>query len=140
MALKVACDLDSGVDGTGFYGISRMVADVSRRTLSSSKPITGETVFLHESGIHCSGLLRNRATYEAFPSRDVGRCQQDFVIGRHSSFAAVEDVCLGAGFRIDREGVDLNELMRRVRLLARLNRGKVTPDQVMELIPECRIG
>jgi homocitrate synthase NifV len=134
MALKVSCHLDCGIDAHGFYGISRLVADLSRRLIPSSKPITGESAFLHESGIHCSGLLRNRATYEAFSSRDVGRQQPDFLIGRHSSITAVEDVCRGAGFSLNRERLDLQALMESIRCLARKNRGQVNTDQLKKLI------
>ena len=136
MAMKVACHIDCGVDVQGFYGISRLVADVSRRALPSSKPITGEAAFLHESGIHCAGLLRNRATCEAFSSRDVGGEEPDFLIGRHSSFAAVEEVCLRAGIPIDREGLDLEALTAQIRNLSGLNKGRVSTKQLRELVTE----
>jgi homocitrate synthase NifV len=134
MALKVSCHLDCGIDAHGFYGISRLVADLSRRPIPSSKPVTGESAFLHESGIHCSGLLRNRATYEAFSCRDVGRQQPGFLIGRHSSIAAVEYVCHRAGVALDRESLDLHSFMEQIRSLAGKNRGQVSTDQIKKLI------
>ena len=134
MALKVSCHLDCGIDAHGFYGISHLIADLSRRLIPSSKPITGESAFLHESGIHCSGLLRNRSTYEAFSCGDVGRRQPDFLIGRHSSITAIADVCRRAGFALDREGLDLKILMEQIRRLARKNQGQINTDQIRNLL------
>ena len=41
-------------------------------------------MFRHESGIHCGGLLENRATYEPFAAEDVGHAPTEMVVGRHS--------------------------------------------------------
>ena len=46
--------------------LCELVAQASNRTIPSHKPVTGAAAFLHESGIHCHGLMSDRATYEAF--------------------------------------------------------------------------
>lgn len=134
MALKVSCGLDCGVDTRGISRLSQLVAEASGRRVPASKPVIGAAAFLHESGIHCAGLLRNRATYEPFPSREIGREQSGFLIGRHSGIAALAEVCLGAGIPIDRPGLDMDALTEKVRQLARCNKGPVRPEQLRALV------
>ena len=64
--------------------LSDLVAHASRRPLAPEKPIVGAAAFRHESGIHCGGLLENRATYEPFAAEDVGHSPTEMVVGRHS--------------------------------------------------------
>jgi homocitrate synthase NifV len=134
MALKTGCGMDCQVDTRGFTQLSELVAAASGRSVHESKPVVGPAAFLHESGIHCAGLLRNRATYEAFSSRDVGRRQPGFFIGRHSGSNALAQVCLGAGIPIDRPGIDLTALAEQVRQLARRNKGPVSSQQLRALV------
>ena len=41
--------------------LCHLVAKASGREIPESKPIVGKNVFCHESGIHCSGLLKEKA-------------------------------------------------------------------------------
>ena len=116
MALKVACRLDCGVDTRGFSALSRLVADASGRRIHESKPVTGGSAFLHESGIHCAGLMRDRATYEPFTSAEVGCVAPDFLIGRHSGSAAIEEVFHKVGRRFS--PAVLASLLEKVRRFA----------------------
>ncbi len=92
LALKMACNTRTGIMTSQLAALSDLVAAASGRSLAFGKPVTGEAAFLHESGIHCAGLLRDRRTYELFPARDVGRSTPGFVIGRHSGRAALRAV------------------------------------------------
>ena len=109
MALRVCCKIDCGIDTRGFSALSQMVAEASGRTLPTNKPVTGEASFLHESGIHCAGLLRDRATYEPFSSSEVGRATPEFLLGRHSGSSSLTQACL-------RMGVYLNSHQQQVLL------------------------
>jgi homocitrate synthase NifV len=134
MALKTGCGMDCQMDTRGFTQLSELVAAASGRCLHESKPVVGSAAFLHESGIHCAGLLRNRATYEPFPSRDVGRTQPGFLVGRHTGSNALAEVCLLAGIPIDRLGIDLTALTEQVRQLALRNKGPVSSQQLRALV------
>jgi homocitrate synthase NifV len=134
MGLKMGCGIDSQVDTRGFTQLSELVAAASGRCLHQSKPVVGSAAFLHESGIHCAGLLRDRATYEAFSSNDVGRTEPSFLIGRHSGSNVLAAVCLGAGIPIDQPGIDLTALTEEVRHLARRNKGPVSSHQLRALV------
>jgi len=117
MALRVSCQIDPGIDPHGFLALSRCIADASGRQIALNKPVTGEAAFLHESGIHCAGLLRDRATYEPFASREIGRNSPEFVIGRHSGLAAVSNACAMVGIQL--KAPQQEALLERIRGEAR---------------------
>lgn len=65
------------------------VADASRRWLPVNKPIVGQDVFSHESGIHCHALLKDPNTYQPFLPESVGRGKTIFIAGKHSGRSLV---------------------------------------------------
>jgi homocitrate synthase NifV len=87
MAARLTLRQDCGVDTRQFGGLSQLVARASGRPLGPDKPVVGETVFRHESGIHCGGLLADRETYEPFSAGEVGHTPTAMVLGRHSGGA-----------------------------------------------------
>lgn len=60
------------------------VAGASRRHLPVNKPIVGQDVFSHESGIHCNALRRDAHAYQPFLPETIGRPGMKFVKGKHS--------------------------------------------------------
>jgi homocitrate synthase NifV len=84
MALRLTLGKNCGVDSRQLSALSDLFAGASGRPLMPEKPVTGAAVFRHESGIHCGGLLENRATYEPFAAEDVGHAPTEMVVGRHS--------------------------------------------------------
>ncbi len=116
MALKKLKGIDSGVDANRLRSLSEYVALHTRRTLPVDKPIVGENIFVHESGIHADGVLKDPETYEPFPPEDVGSRMQ-VVLGKHSGLHAVR-------YRFSRElGIELSEslaalILSRVRRIA----------------------
>jgi homocitrate synthase NifV len=132
MALRVGCGLDCGIVTQGLWGLSRLVAQASGRALAAAKPVTGEAAFLHESGIHCAGQLRDPATYEPFPGAQVGRGASSFRIGAHSGSAALAHAARESGLSLD--DVELSVLLEDVRRLARHIKGVVGPEQLRALV------
>ena len=134
MALRVSCRVDCGIDTRGFSALSQQVAEASGRTLPANKPVTGERAFLHESGIHCAGLLRDRATYEPFSSGEVGRAASEFLLGRHSGSSSLASAC-------ERLGVHLNPaqqrvLLEKIRRAAHNGKGAINENHLRALIRE----
>jgi homocitrate synthase NifV len=84
MAARLTLKRDCGVDTRQFSGLSQLVARASGRPIEADKPVVGETVFRHETGIHCSGLLADRETYEPFAAGEVGHTPTAMELGRHS--------------------------------------------------------
>jgi len=84
MAARLTLNQDCGVDTRQLGGLSELVARASGRPLDPDKPVVGETVFRHETGIHCSGLLADRETYEPFAAEEVGHTPTAMELGHHS--------------------------------------------------------
>jgi len=78
----------TGVDKRALAQVSRLVADASGRPVPVNKSIVGDAVFTHESGIHVSGLLRDRRTYQALDPHELGRDHR-VVLGKHSGLTSV---------------------------------------------------
>lgn len=68
--------------------VSDLVAKASGRPVAANKSIVGAAIFTHESGIHVSGLLRDRRNYEALDPHELGRSHQ-LVLGKHSGLTSV---------------------------------------------------
>jgi homocitrate synthase NifV len=134
MALRVSCGIDCGLRMDGIWPLSQFVAVASGRALHPAKPVTGEAVFRHESGIHCAGLIRNQRTYEPFAAREIGRGESEFVIGHHSGTAAIRLQLKKAGFEID--DATARQLLERAREYALRFKQAVSPAALLQMFGE----
>ncbi len=69
--------------------LSQYVEKFSGQKISQNKPIVGQNVFSHESGIHVDGLLKNLSTYENFNPVLVGS-KRELVYGKFSGSCSAE--------------------------------------------------
>jgi homocitrate synthase NifV len=113
MALRHSLRLDPPLRTELLDGLCALVAKASGRSIHSNKPITGQAAFLHESGIHCSGMLKDRKAYELFHAGEVGRPQSDFVIGKHSGSEAVVNALARQGILVSRK--EASEMLPEIR-------------------------
>lgn len=89
-ALKVSSGVNTGIHLPELQQLCRYVSEVSYRPTPVSKPVTGENVCRHESGIHCRSLLKDELSYQPFRAEEIGR-QVEMVIGKHSGKATIAD-------------------------------------------------
>jgi len=68
----------------------------SNRAIPVQKPIVGDAIFSHESGIHVDGVLKDPKNYQPYPPEEVGACH-DFVLGKHSGTTAIVAICTKMG-------------------------------------------
>lgn len=134
VALKVAYGLDAGVDAAKLSALSERVARASGRAVPAQKPVVGSAAFLHESGIHCSGLLRDERAYEAYSPAAVGRERPPFVLGAHTGGAAVAAALRAQGVTVSPETA--RRLAARVREIAGRQGGALTPGELKALLNE----
>ena len=134
MALRVAHGVDCLVDCTKFGVLSDLVACAANRPLPVQKPVVGSAAFLHESGIHCSGQLRDERSYEAFAPSIVGRERPAFVLGTHTGGAAVAAALQTQGVQISSEAA--RAIATRVRELATRVGRPVSVDELHGLLNE----
>ena len=101
MAMKVSYSRAFALDTSCFLKLSELVANASGSSLFPGKPIVGSRAFSHESGIHCSGLKRDTATYESFNPNDVGHADRNFYYGLQTGPATVTSLAAELGISLD---------------------------------------
>jgi homocitrate synthase NifV len=116
MGLKHACNLETGVDTHRFREMSLFVAKASQRPLPVSKPVVGERVFAHESGLHADGVIKDPHNYEGFDPAEVGLTRH-IVVGTHSGTSGLIERYRGMGILLGRPEAEL--LLVRARNLSR---------------------
>jgi homocitrate synthase NifV len=132
MAARLTLKRDCGVDTRQLGGLSELVARASGRPLDPDKPVVGESVFRHESGIHCSGLLADHETYEPFAAGEVGHTPTAMQLGRHSGGGLLRH-------KLQKLNLDLPaelqvELLEEIRLIAINRKVPVTDDELKSLV------
>ncbi len=116
--------------------VCSLVARASGRTVPANKPIVGEAAFLHESGIHCSGLLRDRDSYELFPAAEVGRAQPEFVLGKHSGSDAITSAFAHRGVAVSRE--ESSEVLAEIRRRCARTKSALPHSELMDVLAVTR--
>jgi len=101
MALKISGEIDCELNTTLYSEISNYVSEISNRVLPESKPITGSLVLAHESGIHTQCLQKDRKTYQLIEASQIGKSEQDFIIGKHSGKSTIRYYLLKANLPAD---------------------------------------
>ncbi len=87
MALKVRSDVfdyHTAVKPRLLYPTSKLLQYITGFVIAKNKPIFGDNVFSHESGIHQDGVLKHPATYEIMNPDEIGRTTETLIMGRHS--------------------------------------------------------
>jgi methanogen homocitrate synthase len=115
--------------------LSEMVQRISGIKMPPHKPLTGENVAAHSSGIHQHGVLVNPTTYEFYPPRMMGQKRKIYIDelgGRHGIIYVAKEL-----------GLDISEdTARRVLELVKasfssgVRRSSYTPDEIKMLIDE----
>lgn len=116
MALRVVHGIDGLVTCSKLAALSDLVARASDRPLPAQKPVVGASAFLHETGIHCAGQLRDERSYEAYSPTMVGRERPGFVFGSHTGGASVAAALTTQGMQIS--PANARRVAARVRELA----------------------
>ncbi|OWJ78467.1 MULTISPECIES: 2-isopropylmalate synthase [Haematobacter] len=119
MALKVRNDImpyRTGIDTTKIMNLSRVVAQVSGFPVQFNKAVVGKNAFLHESGIHQDGVLKNVETFEIMKPEDIGLTANNIAMGKHSGRAALRTKLADLGFQTSDN--QLNDVFVRFKALA----------------------
>jgi homocitrate synthase NifV len=123
-------NIDLPLATEGLLELSTYVAHASGRPIPANKPITGGSVFEHESGIHVDGVLAAPDAFEAFEPEAVG-AERMIVIGKHSGSRAIQHVLAKAGIDVPRD--DLALVVERVRYEATEKKRGLTAEEVLVL-------
>ena len=98
---------------SNYSHVSRLVEQASGHRVGWHKSLVGEGVFMHESGIHVDGLIKDRGNYQGVDPAQVGR-DHVFVLGKHSGAHGVIQAYAEMGIHLDRQqAANLLLLVRR---------------------------
>ncbi|MBE0467226.1 MAG: 2-isopropylmalate synthase, partial [Candidatus Desulforudis sp.] len=98
------------------YRTSKLVSTLTGMPVQFNKAIVGKNAFLHESGIHQDGVLKERTTYEIICPTIVGITRTNLVLGKHSGRHAFRERLHELGFELRDE--ELNQAFVRFKELA----------------------
>lgn len=97
---------------------SRLVSRITGVTVPDHKAIVGANAFMHASGIHQDGVLKNRETYEIIQPETIGVPQNLISLTARSGRHALQHCLEGLGYKV--EGAQLEDVYHRFLKLADL--------------------
>lgn len=132
MALKYSGTVNSKISTRYFKKISEYVARASGRAVPVSKPITGSTVFQHESGIHARSLLKNPSTYQLIDQSEIGNSAKvQIVFGKHSGEAALTDFFEQQGIQLGKKNISV--ILDQIKLQAGLKKENLSEEEILSI-------
>lgn len=113
--------------------LAKLVQKISGIRMPPHKPLTGENVTAHSSGIHQHGVLVNPTTYEFYPPRMMGQKRKVYIDelgGRHGIMYVAKEL-----------GIEISEETAR-RVLERVKasfssgerRSSFTPNEIKRIL------
>ncbi len=130
VALKVSSESDSGIQLPQLQQLCKYVSEFSNQPIHPSKPVTGNNICLHESGIHCKSLLRDELSYQPFRAEEIGK-KPEMVIGKHSGKAAIQNYFRNK--KIELNDADTLILTEQVKRLSTTKKRALHDDELLFL-------
>ena len=130
-ALKISAGIDCGIHLAGMQELCRFVAEASSKPIYPSKPIVGDMICRHESGIHCNSLLKNELTYQPFLSSEIGR-STEMVLGRHSGTGTIRHFLEKQNLKVSED--QNSRLTEQVKMLSLRKKRGIQVDELISLV------
>ena len=115
MSLKILYGKDLGFKTKYIKELSDIVAKHSNLPIPYNKPVVGNNVFRHESGIHVDAVIEEPLCYEPYMPELVGQKRQ-LILGKHSGCRAVKAKLDGCGLEVsDDELLKIVQEVKKIR-------------------------
>ena len=131
IALKLSEKYETSIDTRKLSHLCTAVSKAAGRAIEDQKPVVGKSAFQHESGIHCSALLKHPLSYQPFLPDQIGRDKYELIIGKHSGSASIQHFFSERGIKITRE--DANHLLALVRITATEKKRALKPEELVRI-------
>ncbi len=128
IALKLSGKYSTRIDTRQLSHLCKVVSKAAGRVIEAQKPVVGQSVFQHESGIHCAALLKHPLSYQPFLPDQVGRDKHELVIGKHSGSASLQHFYSNRGIMVTRN--EANHLLAIVRTTATEKKRALQPEEL----------
>ena len=109
-------EVEIGVNTGQLANTSRLVSNMTGYEVPPNKAVVGRNAFLHESGIHQDGVLKDRRTFEIMTPKDIGLEGTNIFLGKHSGRHALKDALEELGYIL--EGETLKRAFTRFKEIA----------------------
>lgn len=119
---------------------SRMVTDYTGMLCQPHKAIVGANAFMHESGIHQDGMIKNKGTYEIMSPESIGLMRGDsqsgagIVLGKHSGRNAVSTRLKELGYDFDDDR--FKQIFSRFKQVAERKKGGVDDEELEAIVSD----
>ena len=94
-------NVEVGVETRQLANTSRMISNITGYEVPPNKAVVGRNAFLHESGIHQDGVLKDRRTFEIMMPKDIGLEGTNIFLGKHSGRHALKDALEELGYTLE---------------------------------------
>ena len=94
-------NVEVGVETRQLANTSRMISNITGYEVPPNKAVVGRNAFLHESGIHQDGVLKDRRTFEIMLPKDIGLEGTNIFLGKHSGRHALKDALEELGYTLE---------------------------------------
>lgn len=131
VALSMSKQYSSTIDLSKLNRLCRYVANISGRKIHTQKPIVGEAIFQHESGIHCAALIKDPKTYQPFLPESVGNAPATYIIGKHSGSAAIRHIL--SQYKIEVSKPESLAILNQVKLKVIALKRSLTPQELIDI-------
>ncbi|HJH26185.1 MAG TPA: 2-isopropylmalate synthase [Methanophagales archaeon] len=122
-ALELLYGMKTNIVKSKIYETSRLVGNLTKVPVAPNKPLVGDNVFTHESGMHVHGTLADTTLYEPIDPGIVGR-KRRFAFGKHTGTASVKMALEEQGIQADKE--QTSKILAKVKELG--DKGKLVTD------------
>jgi methanogen homocitrate synthase len=116
--------------------LSAQVSASSGLPVPRNKPVVGDLVFSHESGIHIAAMLEDPATYEYLPPALVGR-ERQFILGKHTGTKALRYVTASLGHQLT--DPQIGQVLALIKERSE-HKCSITPEVLKDLILQVEEG
>jgi 2-isopropylmalate synthase len=108
--------VESKVNTREIAATSRLVSRITGVAVPDHKAIVGTNAFMHASGIHQDGVLKDRETYEIIQPETIGVLQNTISLSARSGRHALQYRLEELGYKV--EGTQLDDVYQRFLKLA----------------------
>ena len=122
-SLELLYGMKTNIAKSKLYETSRLVSNLTKMPVALNKPLVGDNVFTHESGMHVHGTLADKTLYEPMDPGIVGR-KRRFAFGKHTGTASVKMALEEQGIQADEE--QTSKILAKVKELG--DKGKLVTD------------
>lgn len=140
MALNHTLNLQSKYKTTYINELCTLVADYAKRNICESKPIVGDMVLSHETGVHIKGILANRKSYQPFLAEEIGKKEKDFVYGKHSGRSSIMNLLAEAGSSIKLNSLNSQDILNNIKQHSVNLKRNLSKNEVLSLVEAGNFG